>query len=120
MLFLSWSENLLKTLFVTTLLLLGFSLASTAEAASVVNCASSGKKCVIRLESGIVGDPVKILDDKARTVATGRIVKRRGAYGVVSLTQILKEIRKGYPVIVNIENRSSNLQWASSFGSSED
>ena len=114
------SFNCARTLVFTALLFLGFSLASNAEAANVVNCAASGKKCVIKLESGIIGDPVKILDDKARTIAVGRIIKRRGSYGVVSLTQVMKEIRKGYPVIVNIENRSSNLQWATSFGDSEE
>jgi hypothetical protein len=99
--------------------LIGLFTAFEARAASVFSCVPSSKKCVIRLEAGIAGDPIRVLDDKARTIATGRIIKRRGAYAVISLAQVLKEIRKGYPVIVNVENRSSNLQWASAFGQAE-
>lgn len=94
-----------------------FLLASPAEAASVFNCSGDGHKCVVKVESGVVGDTVKVLDEKAHVVAFGRIVKRKGTFAVVSLTQISKEIRKGYPVIVNVEQRSSNLQWAASFSS---
>ncbi len=93
-----------------------FVLAATAEAATVYNCSSSGRKCVVKVEEGIIGDHVKVLDEKARVVAHGRIVKRKGTYAVVTITRKAKSIRKGYPVIVDIENRSnSNLQWAASF-----
>lgn len=94
-----------------------FLLASSAEAASVFNCSGDGHKCVVKVESGMVGDTVKVLDEKAHVVAFGRIIKRKGTFAVISLTQISKEIRKGFPVIVNIEQRSSNLQWAASFSS---
>lgn len=93
-----------------------FVLAASAEAASVYNCSASGRKCVVKVEEGIIGDHIKVLDEKARVIAHGRIVKRRGAYAVVSIGRKSKSIRKGYPVIVDIENRSnSNLQWAASF-----
>ena len=94
-------------------------LAESAQAASVFNCASTGKKCTIKMEAGLVGDSVKVLDEKAHIVGYGYIVKRKGSFGVISLTQVTKEIHKGYPVIVNIENRSSNLQWAASFSEQE-
>jgi len=93
-----------------------FVLAASAEAASVYNCSASGLKCVVKVQEGIIGDHVKVLDEKARVVANGRIIKRKGAYAVVSISRKSKLIRKGYPVIVDIENRSnSNLQWAASF-----
>ena len=98
-------------------LLGSFLLAVPAEAASVFNCSGDGHKCVVKVESGIVGDTVKVLDEKARVVAFGRIMKRKGSFAIVSLTQVSKEIRKGFPVIVNVEQRSSNLQWAASFSS---
>lgn len=106
-----------RTVLGSAILVGAFLLASPAEAASVFNCSDDGHKCVVKLESGVVGDTVKVLDEKAHVVAFGRIIKRKGSFAVVSLTQISKEIRKGYPVIVNVEQRSSNLQWAASFSS---
>ena len=94
-------------------------LASSADGATVYNCSSTGKKCVVRTQEGIIGDRVKILDEKARIVALGRMIKRRGAYAVVTVTNKTKMIRKGYPVIVEVENRNSNLQWAASFSNRE-
>jgi hypothetical protein len=92
-----------------------FLLAPAAEAASVYNCSASGRKCVVKVEEGIIGDHVKVLDEKARVIAAGRIVKRRGAYAVVAMSSNSQTIRKGYPVIVDIENRDANMQWAASF-----
>ena len=92
-----------------------FVLASVAEAASVYNCSSMSEKCVIKLEEGIIGDRVKVLDEKARVVAHGRIVKRRGSFAVITVGNPSRSIRKGYPVIVEVENRDSSLQWAASF-----
>jgi hypothetical protein len=86
-----------------------------ADAASVYNCSRSGRKCVAKVEDGIVGDRVKVLDEKARVVASGRIVKRKGTYAIISIVAKTKHIRKGYPVIVQVENRGSNFQWAASF-----
>lgn len=98
-------------------LIIGLQLAGDAEAASVFSCSSDGQKCVVKVENGVVGDTVKILDEKAHVVAFGRILRRKGAFAVVNLSQVSKEIRKGYPVIVDVEKRSSNLQWAASFSS---
>ena len=94
-------------------------LAASAEAASVYNCSSSGTKCVVKVEEGIVGDHVKVLDEKARVIASGRIVKRRGAYAVVAVSTTSQTIRKGYPVIVDVDSRDSNLQWAASFSNKD-
>jgi hypothetical protein len=109
--------KLIKTLF--AVLALNLLLAQVAEAASVYNCSASGHKCVVKVEEGIIGDHVKVLDEKARVIAYGRIVKRRGAYAVVSVSHNSQTIRKGYPVIVDVENRDSNLQWAASFSNKD-
>lgn len=94
-------------------------LAGVSEAASVYNCSASGQKCVVKVEEGIIGDRVKVMDEKARVIAVGRIVKRRGAYAVVNVANASQTIRKGYPVIVDVENRDSNMQWAASFSNKD-
>lgn len=94
---------------------LGLMLAGNSEAATVYSCAGSGERCVVRLEDGIVGDQVRILDEKARPIAAGRIIKKRGNFAVVKVTNASQVVRKGYPVIINIDSRSSSLQWAASF-----
>jgi hypothetical protein len=86
-----------------------------ARAAAIQTCSSAGDRCVVKVEDGAVGDRVKVLDDKARPIAAGRIVKRKGAYAVISVNDSSQTIRRGYPVIVNIDSRSSSLQWAASF-----
>ena len=107
--------------FLSLALLVGgnFGLALTAEAASVYNCSANGTKCVVKVEEGIIGDRIKVLDEKARVIASGRIIKRRGSYAVVSVSNTSQTIRKGYPVIVDVENRDSNLQWAASFSNKD-
>lgn len=92
-----------------------FMLAGTVQAATVYSCAGNGERCVVKLEDGMVGDHVRILDEKARPIAAGRIVKKRGNFAVISVTNATQTVRKGYPVIVNIDSRSSSLQWAASF-----
>lgn len=97
----------------------GFMLAGYCEAATVYSCAGDGERCVVRLEDGMVGDKVRILDEKARPIASGRIIKRRGNFAVVKVTKTSQVVRKGYPVIINIDSRSSSLQWAASFSNQE-
>ena len=96
-------------------ILAGFMLAGICEAASVYSCSNNGERCIVRVEDGLVGDQVKILDEKARPIAGGRIIKRRGSFAVVTVANATQAVRKGYPVIVNIDSRSSSLQWAASF-----
>ena len=115
-----WSMSLRKAyLSVVALLLSNFMLAAVSEAASVYNCSAGGQKCVVKVEEGIIGDRVKVMDEKARVIAVGRIVKRRGAYAVVNVSNSSQTIRKGYPVIVDVENRDSNMQWAASFSNKD-
>lgn len=75
-------------------------------------------QCAIRTEVGIVGDSARVLDERARVVAEGRLVKRRGNYGLLILQrdQIAKRgIKPGYPVIVNVEGRQASMHWAAAF-----
>lgn len=100
-------------------LILTWLLAVEASAASVYNCSSTGQRCVVKVEEGIIGDHVKVLDEKARVVAYGRIVKRRGSYAVIAVSDSSQSIRKGYPVIVDLDSRDGNLQWAASFSNKD-
>ncbi len=83
-----------------------------ASAAAVFACGKSGTRCVAKIDEGIVGDTVKVLDDKAHVAATGRIIKRKGGYVLIQLSKLFKKIRRGYPVLVSIEDRQSSVQWA--------
>jgi len=108
-------------LLLATLVTTGFGLAPRVEAATVYNCnpdtvttSAADTKCVIKLEEGSIGDRIRVLDEKARTVGEGRIIKRRGAYALVHVKEVTKSIRKGFPVIVISGARGSDLQWAAS------
>ena len=107
---LNWRLAGLAALFASALL-----MAPSIQAATVYKCAAEGDRCVVKIEDGIIGDHVKVLDEKAREIAQGRIISRKGAYAVISVANASKTIRKGYPVIVNIENRKSAYQWAATF-----
>lgn len=109
------ARSLMKPEWILLFSIMALLLAGYSEAATVHSCAGAGNRCVVKVEEGLVGDQVKILDDKARPIAQGRIVKRKGAYAVVTVSDASQTIRKGYPVIVNIGSRSNSLQWAASF-----
>jgi len=112
-----WLKKLRWLMFAVALFMLSsFFLAGRSEAASVYNCPDGARRCVIQLEAGIVGDRVKVLDEKARIVGEGLIVQRKGAYAVISLEFVYKTIRKGYPVLVDIYHRGADHQYAASFG----
>ena len=109
------SKSLLKRQMWALALLTGLMLAGYGEAASIYSCAGNGERCVVRLEGGTIGDQVRILDEKARPIAGGRIIKRKGNFAVISVIDASQTVRKGYPVIVNKDSRSSSLQWAAAF-----
>lgn len=112
-------RTLFKPEWILLISIMALLLAGYSEAATVHSCAGSGERCVVKVEDGMVGDHIKILDDKARPIATGRILKRKGAFAVVTVNDATQTIRKGYPVIVNVDSRSSSLQWAASFTSQD-
>lgn len=95
-------------------------LAQSGVAATVYSCSKSGSKCIIKMQEGIVGDTVRVLDEKARVVGQGRVIKRKRAFGVIKLNPPTKGISKGYPVIVNVERKNSSIQWAASFSDKEE
>jgi hypothetical protein len=110
------SASLLKRqMWALAIMLTGLMLAGYSEAASIYSCAGNGERCVVRLEGGTIGDQVRILDEKARPIAGGRIIKRKGNFAVISVIDASQTVRKGYPVIVNKDSRSSSLQWAAAF-----
>lgn len=106
----------------SAVLLAAFGLAPSLMAATVYNCndeslqsaAASDMRCVIKLEEGQVGDRVKVLDEKARQVAEGHIVRRQGSYAIIAVADVSKTIRKGFPVIVVFKNKSSDMHWTAS------
>jgi hypothetical protein len=88
---------------------------SESKGASVYNCSSQVQQCVVKAEDGIIGDRVKVLDERARVIAVGRILKKKGDYALISVTHASRHIRKGYPVIIDVEGRESSAQWTAAF-----
>jgi hypothetical protein len=105
---------------VLTVFALACSWSSEVSAASVTKCSAKTRRCIVSLDEGIVGDTVNVLNEKAQLVAVGWIIKRQGAYGVVSFKQILRSVKTGYPVIVNTTRSTSEYKWASAFGKTSD
>ena len=110
-----WFRRIMTREVLSLMALAGLMLAGYSEAASIYSCAGNGERCVVRLESGTIGDQVRILDEKARPIAGGRIIKIKGNFAVISVIDASQTVRKGYPVIVNKDSRSSSLQWAAAF-----
>jgi hypothetical protein len=88
---------------------------NSALAASIYSCDLNTKQCVAKLHEGAIGNDVSILDEKARLVAKGSIVRKKGAYGVIQLKESFKEIKQGYPVIIDNEGDNSTSEWTASF-----
>ncbi len=80
-------------------------MTSATFAASVQKCSAKTKSCDIKLEEGLVGDTVSVLNERAQPVATGWIIKRSGSEAVIKFKQVFRDVKRGYPVIVNIDNR---------------
>lgn len=89
---------------------------SLVHAASITKCNAQTRRCIVRLEEGIVGDTVNVLNEKAQVVASGWIIKRKGEFGVVTFKHVLRNVKVGYPVIVNVQRRVDEVKWASAFG----
>ncbi len=90
-------------------------LSGSVQAASIQKCVAAERRCVIRLTEGVIGDSVNVLNEKAQLVATGWITKRKGAHAIISFKRVFKTVKRGYPVIVNIENRGKEVNWAAAF-----
>jgi len=90
-------------------------LSSSVQAASIQQCNAGERRCIIRLTEGVVGDTVNVLNEKAQLAATGWITKRNGALAIISFKRVFKTVKRGYPVVVNIENRGKEVNWAAAF-----
>lgn len=81
-------------------------LSSTPSfAASIQKCSAKTKSCDIKIEEGLVGDTVSVLNDRAQPIATGWIMKRSGTDAVIKFKKVFRDVKRGYPVIVNIDSR---------------
>ena len=111
-----------------SLLFLAFALSgANLYAASIYYCNASQKRCIVHLNEGQKGDKVRVIDEGAHLIDTGKIIMiqqgkgGKGTYCVVELSQTKKdrrEIQKGYPVIVELEHDKSHLIWNSQIKSS--
>lgn len=116
---LNWHRNPILRIFLNVAVLSLLLSANGAQAAAVHSCSKNGSKCIIKLQEGVVGDVVQVLDEKARIVGEGRIVKIKGTFGVIEVNPANSAIRRGYPVIVSVEKHESSLQWAATFSDEE-
>ncbi|MBQ47952.1 MAG: hypothetical protein CMP10_10945 [Zetaproteobacteria bacterium] len=66
-------------------------------------------KCVMKLPEGNIGDIVEVKNQSNYIIATGKILKRRGQYVSVILTDVIKTVRS--QDLVSVRNQDSNDQW---------
>jgi hypothetical protein len=103
-----------------TCLVLPFVAATAAFGDGVHSCKAESRKmrsgeevsvtrCVIEVSGGHVGDVVEIKNPSNYIVASGKIVRTRGRYALVIVTEKSKEIRTGFPVTVR--NNDSMDYW---------
>ena len=77
-----------------------FSFSSIGSAKAVITKCKKAK-CVAKMNNGMLGETVKIMNDRAQLVAVGVITKRKGNIVLLKLTDRYSKIRKNYPVIIN-------------------
>lgn len=104
--------NIILNFIITLVLIL---ITNIGESANIERCSEITKKCIIKLDKGSIGNKVKILNERAHVVGEGKIIHKKGPFGIIYVTKIRQNIRKGYPVIVDIHNEYSNAHWAASF-----
>jgi hypothetical protein len=92
------------------------SLAVPALGATISGCSDDGRKCIIKLETGSIGDSVRVFDLKAFWVGSGKITARRGSYGEITLGKTKGAILKGYTVFVSNESSDASIQWTAASG----
>lgn len=114
----SLNSKLLKIALVVSLL-----SGHEAFAARVYSCKATKSECKIRLEKGVVGDKVKVIDESARVVAEGKVVRKLvGPFAVIRLSKMLQKdtkIKKGYGVLVQIDGKNFDQEQAASFSYDE-
>ncbi len=89
-----------------------FGFAGNAKAtAGVHKCSNKTLKCAVYLNEGSYGDIVHILDERARFVAEGRILKKivrkRRPVAIIKILRpgsMRKMIQKAYPVVLEAKS----------------
>ncbi len=87
--------------------------------ASIQKCSREKRTCVINLEeAGEVGDRVSVLNERRQLVAVGWIVSKSidggsdSRLAEIRFKEIFRDVRRNYPVIVDLENRGSERKVA--------
>lgn len=71
-----------------------------AKENGVVRCSNKTSRCVAKIPEGYRGQKIQVLDETARQAGSGVILKRRGDYVLIKVTQFSKKIRKNFPVVL--------------------
>ena len=108
----------MKNLFLALLSLVVFSISSDIYAANIKKCVQknytdgvSKLYCTISLDNGRAGDRIVVLNSKAQEIANGRIISRKNnsPYAVILVTNADEEIRKNYPVMIEVSLSDDNI-----------
>lgn len=65
---------------------------------SVERCSNKSNRCVVKMNEGYRGQKINVLDETARKIGSGIILKRRGEYVLIKITNFTKKIRKNFVV----------------------
>lgn len=98
--------------------LFGLALFSEKSEARVLSCTShEPATCSVIVRNGIVGDSIRIADEKGREVAKGKITQLSSGKATVMITSKVgkKPITRKDWAYVTMEGRSSNAQWGAAF-----
>ena len=96
---------------------------AVAFAGKIQTCRADGSYCLAQVENGIVGDQVRILDERASQVASGQIEKKNSTVVLIRVQTKTKIPKRGYPVLVTMTKKLKitprKTQWASAFSNAE-
>ncbi len=98
--------------------LMAIVISANAFAGKIQTCKADGSFCLAQVPNGTVGDQVRILDEKASQVASGRIEKKNSTVVLIHIENKIKIPKRGYPVFVKAVKKNNATQWADSFSNS--
>ncbi len=85
-----------------------FGIANIGSAKAVITkCTKT--KCVAKMNNGMLGETVTIMNDKAQIVAVAVITKRKGKLVLLKLTDRYAKIRKNYPIIIKRQKNYGHM-----------
>ncbi len=108
----------MKKLFLILFSIAIFLVSAEVYAATIKKCVQknytdgvSKLYCTISLDNGKAGDRIIVLNSKAQEIANGRIISRKNnsPYAVVLIAYSDEEIRRNYPVMVEVSLSDDNL-----------